>query len=193
MPPITLRLQDQTIKLVQSIETANTEKTLDQLIYTPGLASAVLYAHGIEAGEIRSVTPDRQGTDVRIVYTDDNQETQRLTVHCREFLTPFRLRRTTKSTAYKLAPLDPQQATQIPAIAAWLPLAPGATLTAVYQNGDKPAQLVVCEPTADGQTRQRCTCPDAQGQLTTLPQHPALWDAMGQQPVCKHWLRVQRQ
>lgn len=188
-----LRLQrgDQQINLVETLETP--ERTLAEIMYTPGLAVAVLRAHGIEPTEILTVTPDLEGTDVRIeFYTDGQTDNLSQTVQCQEFLVPFRLRRAIKRDSYKVAPLIPQHADQIPAIAAWLPLAPGATLTAVFQNEHKPAHLVVCEPQPDGQKRCRCTCPDAQSQWAALPTHPALWDAIGRQPICKHWLRHEK-
>jgi len=190
----TVRLQsgDQIIDLVQTLET--TTKTLAELIYTPGLAAAVLRAQGIEATEILAVTPDLENSDVHISFFADNNRIQlSQTVQCDAFLVPFRLRRAIRSGSYKLAPIDPQQAHHLPAIAEWLPLAPGATLTAVYQHEHRPTQLIVCEPGTNGDNRCRCTCPDAQSQLATLPTHPALWEAMGQQTVCKHWLRHARQ
>lgn len=183
---------DTNIQLVQTLESS--PKTLAELIYTPGLAAVVLRDYGIEASQILEVTPDLENSDVKIAfYADNNRIRLTQTVQCQDFLAPFRLRRALRSSNYKLAPLDPRDANQLPAIAAWLPLAPGATITAVYQNEHRPAQLVVCEPTMNGHTQCRCTCPDAQGQLTVLPTHPALWDAMGEQPLCKHWLRHERQ
>jgi hypothetical protein len=191
MPTLTLRNGDTEIQLVQALETS--EKPLAERIYTPGLAAAVLEASGVEVRQILKVTPDLEGTDVNIEFYAYDDRRHSKTVPCGAFLEPFRLRRVLRSGAYKLAPIDPQQADQLTAIARWLPLAPEATITAVYENKHRPAHLVVCEPTVDGQTHCRCTCPDAQAQLAVLPTHPALWNAMGQQPLCKHRLRHERQ
>lgn len=187
--PLTLQNGTHTIKLVETLG-APSKTALTDVIYTPGLAVAVLHAQGLTARTILNVTPDLTGTDVTIeFYADENRIKLKTAVHCQEFLVPLRLRRVIKSGAYKLAPMDPQQAHQLTAIAEWLPLAPGATITAVYENEHRPAQLVVCEPTDEEQTRCRCTCADAQTQLQVLPLHPALWQAAQSQPLCKHLLR----
>ena len=184
----TLQNGEQTLKVVEAL--GEPSKTLlSEIIYTDGLAAAVLWQHNVAAPGIHKVIPDLEGTDVTIQFSTADLDQQTLTVHCQEFLAPFGLRRGMRSGSYKLAPLDPRQANQLPAIADWLPLAPGATLTAVYENAHKPAQLVVRELGQGGDVRTRCTCADAQTQLAVLPKHPALWDAMGQQPVCKHVIK----
>ncbi|MBD2077200.1 hypothetical protein H6F86_25630 [Phormidium sp. FACHB-592] len=151
MPALTLRNCNTDIRLVQALETS--KKTLAELIYTPGLANAVLEANGMAARQILEVTPDLESTTVNIAFYAYDDSRHCKTVPCEAFLEPFRLRRALRSGAYKLASINPQQADQLTALARWLPLAPEATITAVYENKHRPAHLVVCEATADGQTR----------------------------------------
>ncbi|XHX79495.1 MAG: hypothetical protein RBJ76_06085 [Stenomitos frigidus ULC029] len=161
-------------------------RTLDDILLTHGLAIAVLHQRQHKPGTIDAVTM-RSDNKVEMTWQNATSGTSTTTVPIADFLMPFRLRRLTRSTCYKLAALPTESANEIPAIAHWLSLTPDSTIDAVYENRYKPAHLVVTKG-----LMFYCTCADYDAQLKVFSQQPHLWEVLEQQPICKHVLCKQR-